>query len=225
MVEIIAHRGASRDALENTLTAFRVALEQGADAFELDIHATADGVVVVHHDPTVRHVTGPVAIRHTRHAELPAIGPNARERIPTLDEVLRLAGERATVYVEVKAAAIETLVCDALDRHPRVRTAVHAFDHRIPFAVRRRRAGTPIGLLSASYPLDPATMLGDPVPEALWQHVDVLDAALVDAAHRRGVRVIAWTVNDPARARELVAAGVDALCTDTPGALREALAT
>lgn len=225
MVEIIAHRGASRDALENTLAAFRVALDQGADALELDVHATADGVVVVHHDPAVRHVTGPVAIRHTRHAALPAIGPHAAERIPTLDEVLLLAGGQATVYVEVKAVGIEGLVVDALDRHPAVRTAVHAFDHRIPVEVRRRRAGTPIGLLSASYPLDLAAMLGEAPPDALWQHVDVLDAALVDAAHRRGARVIAWTVNDPARARELIGAGVDALCTDTPGALRAALAT
>lgn len=53
-VEIIAHRGASRDRLENTLGAFRTALEQGADAFELDVHATSDGTVVVHHDPTVK---------------------------------------------------------------------------------------------------------------------------------------------------------------------------
>ena len=223
MVEIIAHRGASRDALENTLTAFRMALEQGADAFELDVHATADGVVVVHHDPSVRHVTGTTAIRRVSYAELPSVGANGGERIPTLDEVLQLAGKRATVYVEVKAAGIEALVCQALDRHPGVRAPVHAFDHRIPMEVRRRRAATLIGFLSASYPLDPMSVLAG-APDVLWQHVDVLDAALVNAAHRRGVRVTAWTVNDPERARELVAAGVDALCTDTPGALRAALA-
>lgn len=225
MPEIIAHRGASRECHENTLTAFARALEQGADGIELDVHGTIDGVVVVHHDPDLAlRPGGPLqAIATlTQGAVASAVLPGG-ERVPTLDAVCEQVGDRATVYVEVKGTAIEPRVAAVLDRHPRVRTAVHAFDHRIPVGLRALRPSTPIGLLSASYPVDVSRWIGGIRPEAFWQQAALIDEALVDAVHALGVRLIAWTENDAPHARQLAAWGVDALCTDTPGALRRAL--
>jgi glycerophosphoryl diester phosphodiesterase len=225
MTEIIAHRGASADAHENTLAAFTRALEQGADGIELDVHATRDGAVVVHHDPVLRVAGGaPRAIAGMSALEVAAVRLASGDPIPTLDETLAVVGARATVYVEVKGVGIEAALVACLRRHPGCRTAVHAFDHRIPVAVRELRPGTPIGFLSASYPLDPIAMLARGTPDALWQHASMIDAALVDAAHGGGARVIAWTENDPGRARALLAMGVDAICTDAPGLLRARLA-
>jgi glycerophosphoryl diester phosphodiesterase len=226
MTEIIAHRGASRDHRENTLAAFSAALEQGADGIELDVHATRDGTVVVHHDPVLRAEAGeqPLAIAALSAGDLTAVRLPDGSGIPTLDDVLTLVGTRAAVYVEVKASGIESRLVDCLRRHPASRVAVHAFDHRIPVAVREVLPGLPIGFLSASYPLDLRSVLHDARPEALWQHTDVIDASLVRAAHALGARVLAWTVNDPVRAAHLIAMGVDALCTDTPGLLRSRLA-
>lgn len=225
MTQIIAHRGASGECLENTLAAFARALEQGADGIELDVHATRDGTVVVHHDATVRGSAdrGPVAIGDVSADALSRVLLADGSRVPTLDEVFELVGDRLMVYVEVKAAGIEGPLLACLERHPGARFAVHSFDHRIPDAIRRARSGTSTGYLSASYPLDLSALI-PPDADALWQAGDLIDHALVRAAHDKGARVIAWTVNRPAHARALAMLGVDALCTDFPGPLRASLA-
>lgn len=228
MLEIIAHRGASRECLENTLPAFERALAQGADGIELDVHATRDGKVVVHHDPMVKrraHTKGPaaVALAELDFEVLHAHRLRDGQLIPSLDAVLDLVGTRATVYIEVKGIGMEDALVACLERHPSSSVAVHSFDHRIPVAVRARRPGTAIGLLSASYPLDIGAILRPAAAEALWQQAHLIDAALIREAHAVGATVIAWTENDPVHARKLRDLGVDALCTDTPGALRAVL--
>ncbi len=142
---------------------------------------------------------------------------------PTLDEVLDLVGRRARVYVEVKALGAEAAVLACLARHPDVRCAVHAFDHRVPVALRAASPALSIGVLSASYPLDLAGFIGPAAPQAFWQAGSLIDQPLVEATHQLGARLIAWTVNDAVHARSLAAMGVDALCTDVPGAIRAAL--
>ena len=225
--EIIAHRGAPRDATENTLASFEIALSQGADGIELDDHATRDGTVVVHHDPAIEHVSGPArpprAIASMTDVELALVRFADGQGVPTLDAVLTLVGRQATVYVEVKALSIEAQVASVLSRHPSVRAAVHSFDHRVAVAVRDVRPPTAIGLLSASYPVLMASCVTDASADAMWQHYELIDGALVRDTHQRGARLIAWTVNDPAAARALVEMGVDGICTDVPGLMREAL--
>ncbi len=227
MPEIIAHRGASRECLENTLPAFDRALLQGADGIELDVHLTRDGKVVVHHDPFVRRRIGKgpptVALVSLDLEALHTHRLRDGQMIPTLDAVLDLVGSRATVYIEVKATGAEDALVACLERHPASNIAVHSFDHRIPVAVRARRPGTAIGLLSASYPLDIGAMIRPAAAESLWQQARLIDEALVREAHAAGATVIAWTENEPAHARALVRIGVDALCTDTPGAIRAVL--
>lgn len=225
--EIIAHRGAPREYLENTLRSFSRALELGADGIELDVHATRDGVVVVHHDPVIR-VSGSdgvtyVAIADTTFKDLESLPLTDGTAIPTLDSVFDLVGDRATIYVEIKAPAIETVVIQCLDRHPTTSSAVHAFDHRIPVAIRHLRPSTSIGLLSTSYPVSLRGFIGEAHPAAFWQQAQLIDRALVEQAHALGARVIAWTSNDVRWSRQLAQWGVDALCTDTPGVLRSAL--
>ena len=225
--EIIAHRGAPRECLENTLASFARALDQRADGIELDVHATKDGVVVVHHDHTLLMtrdgVVAPVPIADLMATEALSWPLSDGIPMPTLDAVCSLVGDQATVYVEVKALGIEGPLIACLNRHPRVRFAAHAFDHRVPVAVRAQRPETSIGLLSCSYPLSLDGFIGHANVSALWQQTHLIDAALVADAHRLGVRVIAWTENDISHARALMALGVDALCTDTPSALRAAL--
>ena len=236
-VEIIAHRGASRDRLENTLAAFSCALEQEADAFELDVHATRDGVVVVHHNPDVLEsakgaeaaagAEGPntrrLTISTVDYTTLSAVRLRNGESLPTLDEVLALAVGKATVYVEVKGLGIEAQVIDCLNRHSDTQTAVHSFDHRIPHRIGTQNPGTPIGILSASYVLDLEHMIKAAGARDLWQQTALIDQTLINTAHQVGARVVAWTENDIQHAAELVQMGVDAICTDTPGVMRASL--
>lgn len=225
--DIIAHRGTPRECLENTLPSFERALAQGADGIELDVHCTKDGVVVVHHDPVVRRRPEPdaplLAIANTPWEQLSTIVLKDGSRIPTLDSVLSLVSTSATVYVEVKAVAMETELAACLKRHAHTSVAVHAFDHRIPVAVRVELPTLRIGLLSTSYPLSLADFIGAARADAFWQQAHLIDEPLVRDAHALGARVIAWTENDATHARQLIAMGVDGLCTDTPGLLRAAL--
>jgi glycerophosphoryl diester phosphodiesterase len=226
-VSIIAHRGASRAFHENTIRAFERAVELGVDGIELDVHATRDGVLVVHHDPTLKlrqgAPRGQVAIASMTADQVAAHLLDSGDHVPTLREVFRLVGERATLFVEVKAPHAEALVAALLDEYPAVRSAVHAFDHRIPVGVRVVRPATPIGLLSASYPLDVRGVLAGSHATALWQHADLIDESLVLASHAAGVQLIAWTVNDAPHACQLAAWGVDGICTDVPDVISRAL--
>lgn len=230
--EIIAHRGTPRAHRENTLEGFLAALDEDADGIELDVHATADGLVVVHHDPVLGPGVEPGALagralRELSAAELRAArmpGPRgaARYAVPSLAEVLGAVGRGATVYVEVKGAGIDDAVREVVAAST-ARCAIHAFDHRI--ARRTSQAGRiPAGILVDSYLLDPVHALRGAAARDYWCAWPFIDAALVDAIHGAGGRVVAWTVNDGVVARSLAAMGVDALCTDVPGALRAMLA-
>ncbi|CAA9312721.1 MAG: Glycerophosphoryl diester phosphodiesterase [uncultured Gemmatimonadaceae bacterium] len=224
--EIVAHRGTPRERTENTLRSFARALELGADGVELDVHATRDGVAVVHHDPVPRAVRAdgraeprPIAALTAR--EVAALRFPDGDGIPTLDALLDLLGARATAYVELKGRDCDAAVLATLARHP-TPAAVHSFDHR---AVRRVSAARPAlrtGLLLSSYVLDAPALLRAAGARDLWQEWEWIDAALVDAVHAAGGRVVAWTANDPGAVASLARLGVDAICTDVPAVARAA---
>ena len=218
MTELIAHRGASRERRENTLPAFERALELNADGIELDTHATSDGVVVVHHDHVPRGESTSRGLNGRPIAEL-----SAREvatfrfpdgtGIPTLADVVDLVGDRAFLYVELKARTIEHLVVESL-RRTRARFALHSFDHTSVKRVRERAPDVATGILTSAYLLEPEAALRGVGARDYWQGGEHADAALVDRVHAVGGRVIVWTVNDAAHAARLRAAGVDGICSD-----------
>lgn len=219
--QIIAHRGMPRAFPENSLPGFAAALALGVDAVELDVHVTADGVPVVHHDPELGRIGAPDAPLRGRPLDAlalhelrtHALAPDVV--VPTLDEVLELVAGRATVYVEVKAHAAEAPVRARLHACA-AWTAVHSFDHRVPRRMVDAGAPFPVGVLSTSYLLDnlaPVVAVG---ARDLWQHWSMIDAPLVEAAHAEGRRVVAWTVNDAGAMAALAGLGIDGICTDVP---------
>lgn len=213
-MDVIAHRGMPRQAQENTLAGFALAIDALADGIELDVHATRDGVIVVHHDPTLPRragVPGP-AIASLTLDELRAASAGL-VAVPTLDETLALVAGRATVYVEIKAVGIEASVVECLGRYPGP-TAVHSFDHRVARRVRELSPGLPTGILSASYLLEPDRALQVAGGRDYWQWWELIDEELVRRVHHAGGRVVAWTVNTPESVARLEALGVDAVCTD-----------
>lgn len=181
------------------------------------MHATRDGVVVVHHDPVVhaRHRQQPShqAIARLTEADLAQFPLADGTRIPTLAETLDAVGERATVYVEIKARDIEPLVARCI-RESRARCAVHSFDHRVVKIVKAIFPAIRTGILEVSRHVDPAACLTAAPAEDLWQEVDSIDEELIERVHAIGARVVAWTANDPAQWETLHALGCDAICTD-----------
>ncbi len=216
MTRAIAHRGASAYQPENTIAAFRAAVAFGAHGIELDVHGSADGVVVVHHDPVIDGV----AIGDVSYDELTLRMRAAKKDIPpTLPAALDAIGPSAIVYIEIKSLrsdhddALFRVVADAPDPD---NCEVHAFDHRI---VRRLRLACPDlrgGVLSASYPVNPIEQMNDALADTLWQQDALIDAALVDQIHTADKSIIAWTVDDEDRMRELQTMGVDGVCSNKP---------
>jgi len=211
--ERIAHRGAPRERLENTLPGFLLALERGADAVELDVHVTVDGQVVVHHDAEA----GGRTLATTAWGDVRAIELRGGERIPLLEEVLTAVGERATVYIEMKGASAEDRVIAVARTHGR-RFAIHSFDHDCIARIARLAPEVPRGLLIDKGERDAlevmkrsSRMTG---ARDVWPHWTLVDAELVAAARALGVRVLPWTVNAAGDARRLMALGVDGVCTD-----------
>jgi glycerophosphoryl diester phosphodiesterase len=213
-----------RKTRENTLAGFGLAVEAGVDGIELDVHATRDGVVVVHHDPRLTPPTlpagsaaggvGPQGLVIADHT-LDELRQYARYELPTLRETLTVVAPSVTLYVEVKGRDIEPLVADLLRGHGR-RCAVHAFDHRVSLRMHALLPDVPTGILSSSYLLHPGPVLCDVGARDYWQWWESIDASLVREVHASRGRVVAWTVNDARAVRHLAALGVDAICTDVP---------
>lgn len=220
---VIAHRGASGYALENTLAAFREAARRGADGVELDVHATADGAILVHHDPAVPGI-GLIA-EHPAERFRPHRLPNG-EPIPTLEMALSsLDGLEA--WVEVKqldprwdGALLQTLSAS----HSPSRCAVHSFDHRIIARLGEQAPALRRGVLLSSYLMDPVAAVHAADSETLWMATDFIDAELVGAMNTAGIEVIAWTVNTDEEVRRLAALGVQGICGNFPDRIRAALA-
>ncbi|NJL57682.1 glycerophosphodiester phosphodiesterase [bacterium] len=235
---IFAHRGASADAPMNTLAAFELAVQQGADGIELDVHRSIDGVAIVLHDFEVTHDRWQRAVSGMTLAQVKALDAGqwfgeqfTGLRVPTLDDVFDAVGQKLFVNVEIKSRTAETdgveqTVADCIARHGMgERVLVSSFN---PLALHRFREiapDVPVAVLDASaIPEALREMMRDFPHEAVHPHQDQVTAELVGEARCAGRRVNVWTVNDADRARELAALGVDALITDVPGVLRAALA-
>lgn len=224
-IEIIAHRGASRERPENTVAAFLRAVELGAAGIELDVHLSADGVLIVHHDAVPHDAPTSLLAGRAIHSltveELAAFRVGGAP-IPTLAEVLDAIGERATVYCELKGQGTAAPAVRLLESRGAA-SAVHAFDHRQVAEARRLAPALARGVLEASYHIDPTASLKSVAARDLWQAADMIDRALVEAVHAVGGRVVAWTVDEPGLMRRLASCGTDALCTNDVALCRSTL--
>lgn len=225
----MAHRGASRREPENTVAAFRRAAEVGADAVELDVRRTRDGVLVVHHDPRV--ADGRVILETTR-MELP-------EHVPTLAEALDACGTM-WVNVEIKndptepdfdgADEIATIVAkELLARAEPTRFLVSSFRRETIDRFRTTAPDIATAWLTPGVAADDAQVVLDSLRDAghsaIHPWFGLVTADLVRAAHQRGLLVNVWTCDDPEKMKELAGFGVDGMCTNVPDVALVALAS
>ena len=240
-VAIVAHRGASRDAPENTVASVALGWAQQADAVEVDVHLTRDGEVVVIHDPTLLRTAGRDArVDALTLAEIRQLdagvwkGAEWRgERVPTLAEVLATVPEGRRIFIELKAAAelvpalqraimaapvvpaqvvLISFEADILSEAKRALAECDAlFLADAPEGVPERRSGLVQFCRTRGF-----NGLG---VSAEWP----VDARLMDGLRAENLQLNVWTVNDSQRAAELAAAGVTSITTDRPGWLRAQL--
>jgi glycerophosphoryl diester phosphodiesterase len=235
---VCAHRGGAGLAPENTLAACRQALALGVRWLEVDVRCTADGVPVLLHDETVDRTTdGHGPVRQLRFAQVRRLdagswfGPAFRgERVPSLEEFFGLLADtpEAGAYVEVKEGGEEgsRLAHEALELagrgglEPRIRLASFS-----PEPLQRARELHPrvvrVALQEPFDFTDPVRFVQDRTAQVWGPYHRSVTEERVQALHRRGVGVYAWTVNDPAEALRLLRLGLgghpeDAVVTDFP---------
>ena len=226
---VIAHRGASSAAPENTMAAFALAIDLGADGVELDVRRSREGQLVVIHDASVDRVTGtPGEVAAMSLEELHGLDAGVRfnarfagERIPTLREVLSLARGRLLVDIELKVAGIESQVFEAVrgaGMHDSV--LITSFLEDAVAASIAQGRGIAAGLLQERADMDRAFDLGVPV---YLPSIRALSGEVMKTCGERGVRVISWTVRTEEDARRALEFGVHGIIADDPTLIRTAL--
>lgn len=227
MTDVIAHRGLHLTVRENTVAAFAAAVAARVSGIELDVRRTADNVLIVHHDA---HLDDGRAIVSCSKAELPAY-------IPTLDAALD-ACAGVWVNVEIKndpgepdfdpTSELADVVVAALAARPEPRDnwLISSFWRPVIDRILDIRRHPPTAWLTAhELSKDEITYLGGYGHVAVHPWDPTIDATMIERCRGAGLRINAWTVNDPVRAAELAAMGIDGICTDVPADVVAALAT
>lgn len=241
-VKIIAHRGASGEAPENTVAAARLGWTEQADAVEIDVHLTRDGRVVAIHDPTLLRTTGrdarvdELTLEEIRRLDA-GVWKGARwrgERVPALGEVLATVPAGRRLFIELKETpglvpALKTAIAGG--PLPAGDIVLISFD-----AVALREAKRALPACDALLVLDTPEGAPERLPEWIrrcredgFAGLDVsagwpIDAGLVGRLREENLELHVWTVNDAPRARAFALAGVAGITTDRPGWLRGQLA-
>jgi glycerophosphoryl diester phosphodiesterase len=244
-LEIIAHRGASKDAPENTLASFRAGYEQGADACELDCYLTKDGQIVVMHDANTKRTAGKDArIVDQTTAELRALDAGrwkgekwAGEKIPLLSEVLAIIPDGKQLFIEVKCGpeilpelqrviatsgkkpgqlVIISFNFEVVQQARKLMPEIDAYF--LAGAKKEKETGAQPELSALIQKAKDAGLTGLDLDYRL-----PIDAEAVAQAKAAGLKIQIWTVDDPAIGLRLKGAGVQGITTNRPAFLREAL--
>jgi glycerophosphoryl diester phosphodiesterase len=232
-----AHRGASAEAPENTFAAFDLAVEQGADLLEFDVHATSDNQLVVHHDPTLRRTAGSdVRLGNLTRAQLDQYDVGAwrgsqfaGQRVPSLDAVLTRYGHQVYLNVEIKAgrghnrlmaSAVAYLVrrAGSLDR-----LVVSSFHLATLETLRSVEPRLRVGVLAEDRPIEAVLYAREIGAVAVHLQARAIAGSAVDRAHALHLAVVAWTVDDPREMARLAGLGVDAILSNQPARLATVL--
>ncbi len=243
-VQIIAHRGASYDAPENTVSAFKLGYAQKADGVELDIYLTSDGKIAVLHDGDTLRISGVsnrvdrTSFEGLRKLEVGQWGKWTNqaysEKIPALEEVLPLIPDGKRLFIEIKCGPeILPGLERVLQRGGRTpaQTVLIGFNYDTMRLAKARFPHLECAWLASGNKKKEFPPIDELIEKAKAAHFDGLDleqgfpidAGFVAKVHAAGLKLYTWTVDDPAVARKEIAAGVDGITTNRPEWLRKQL--
>ena len=241
-VEIVAHRGASHDAPENTVSAFKLGWEQGADLVELDVYLSKDGEIVAMHDKDTKRTAGvakPVVAQTLEELRALDVGKWkaskwAGERVPTLSDTIATVPEGKRLFIEIKTGPeILPELKEVLDASGRDKKhfEVIAFNYDVMKQGKELMPEIRMHWLVAPKKNQPVPSVEEMIAKAKAAKVDGLnlskefpiDQEFAKKIKDAGLNFYVWTLNDAEHAKRLVKAGVEGIATDRPGWLRAKL--
>ena len=227
---IFAHRGASGVEPENTLRAIQAALNANVDGIEVDIHEVDNKLFVIHDRWLHRTTTGKGQLSHYKYEQLRSLDAGLGEIIPTLDEVLALVAGKCTITIELKGVSNIDLLFSYLDdaiantKLTNKDILLSSFNHRLLYNIHQQRAEFAIGALTACYPLDYAKFAQQLNAYSVHLNVDFISVHFVEDAHRRGLKVFVYTVDELEDIKAMKALRVDGIFSNFPTAAKSHVA-
>ncbi len=222
----IGHRGAMAYAPENTMTSFQLAVDQGADMFELDVKVTSDGVVIVMHDNKVNRMTnGRGRISQMSAKDIYELRILGTEKVPTLEGVLDKFGGTIGINIELKARGTGSLCVDlVVKKGLTARVLFSSFDGMELARVREANSDARLAFLCEEKKIEIVSIAERLGCEVVAPKHRLCKPDLVKMAHSKGLKVYVWTVNNPKKMRKFIDMGVDGIITNKPDVLAGVLA-
>ncbi|PXF60072.1 MAG: glycerophosphodiester phosphodiesterase [Deltaproteobacteria bacterium] len=217
---IIGHRGAAALEPENTLLSIERAMDIGVDAVEIDVHLSKDKELVVIHDATVDRTTnGTGLVSGYTVQEIKRLDAGKEEAIPTLQEVIDFIDRRVMLVIELKEEGTERPVVDLMIRNNLFdKACVVSFWHRLVKTVKEMDSRIKTGVLLVGSPVD-ACIATQASADALVMKYSFVDQEFVKTAHKKGIKVFIWNIDDQDLIEPYVDMGVDAIGTNDPRVL------
>ncbi len=231
---VIGHKGASKTCPENTLKAFKKAIELKADYIEFDVHLSKDKKIVVSHDPDIQRITGqPGIIKEMTLSELKQFDFGEGEQIPTMEEVIEVTKGKIGLQVEIKARGLEKQLVSILKREGLIETTIiSCFIHSKLLKIQKLEPNLKLAALEPAIigrdvlPSDHEKIVANAVKNnffAIHPEYSLITEDFIKLSHKNGLRVHAWTVNDKEVMRKFVRMGIDGIITDDIEALKDVL--
>ncbi len=217
---IMGHRGAAALEPENTLVSISRAIDIGVDAVEIDVRLSKDNEIVVIHDSTVDRTTnGTGSVNSLALNEIKKLDAGKGEKIPTLQEVMRLIDHRVTLVIELKEEGTEERVVQLIRGNNLVDNVyVISFWHGLVKTVKEIDRGIKTGVLLVGCPVD-TSIATQASADALFMKYTFLDSALVRTAHKQGLKVFIWNIDRADLLKSFADMDVDGIGSNDPRVL------
>ena len=219
---VLAHRGASKQAPENTLKAFHLAIHQGADGIEFDTYQVADDIVVIHDRWVNRTTSGKGLVTSMAVSDIRSLDAGEGEHVPLICEVLKMLPPNAICNIEIKYLEdcekwLKTVdLALAQSQISESNLIVSSFNHRWLRQLKTLRPTLPIGALTATYPENSVDFAKELSAWSVHMAMDVIDREFVDEVKHLGRKVLVYTVDNPEDMLLLKSWGVDGIFTNLP---------
>jgi glycerophosphoryl diester phosphodiesterase len=216
--KIIAHRGASAYEPENTIRAIVAAIRLGADMVEVDVHSTRDDQLVVIHDAEVDRTTnGKGAVRDMSFQEIKKLEAGMGEKVPALQEVLKLSRNRIVVMIEIKSTGIERLLTELLEAEDAVKQVIiTSFMTDAIRKVKESNQHIQTGQIFSWKIWNMARMAAELKASYMLPQHELVSSEIVDELHGKQLSLFTWIVDSRSEAERLVGLGVDGIITNKP---------